>query len=320
VRCAAAAGLGASNRRAGGRTCSPYGGGEAARGRQGGGWVRGLWSRLGCNRSPSWPGRPRPPPTPPRPPPHPARPPDRPPARPQHLLDDEQRQQGPGQVDEFAGNARFIKAALCAGFYPAALRAEHSSNKYAQVAGGSMQVTSAGGGGGRAAAGPQQVPWQWPRAQAGSAPAGGKQQAGARRAAAATAPERPQRRRHRPGCALESGRRCGAPLPAWRAALHSHTSAPPLPGRWTVTPARSSCSSASAAACSCTPSRSTSTAGATRAAGWCTPAWCRPARCGGGCRPGAWRLAPDPPWLWPRAAAAAARGCPPDRPGGAGPL
>lgn len=56
------------------------------------------------------------------------------------MVDADALQGGPGQVDEHAGNARFLKAALCAGFYPCVLRVEHTSNKYAQVAGGAMQV------------------------------------------------------------------------------------------------------------------------------------------------------------------------------------
>ena len=47
---------------------------------------------------------------------------------------------GPGGVDEHAGNARIVKAALCAGFYPSVLRVEHPPAKYKNVKGGAFAV------------------------------------------------------------------------------------------------------------------------------------------------------------------------------------
>ena len=47
---------------------------------------------------------------------------------------------GPGGVDEHAGNARIVKAALCAGFYPSVLRVEHPPTKYKNVEGGAFAV------------------------------------------------------------------------------------------------------------------------------------------------------------------------------------
>ena len=51
---------------------------------------------------------------------------------------------GPGGFDEYAGNARVIKAALCAGFYPSILRVEHPVAKFKSVVGGAFQVSSRG--------------------------------------------------------------------------------------------------------------------------------------------------------------------------------
>ena len=47
---------------------------------------------------------------------------------------------GAGGLDEYAGNARVIKAALCAGFYPSILRVEHPTAKFKPVVGGAFQV------------------------------------------------------------------------------------------------------------------------------------------------------------------------------------
>jgi len=47
---------------------------------------------------------------------------------------------GPGDVDEHAHNARIVKAALCAGFYPSVLRVEHPPAKYKNVEGGAFMV------------------------------------------------------------------------------------------------------------------------------------------------------------------------------------
>lgn len=43
-------------------------------------------------------------------------------------------------ADSNAQNARFIKAAICAGFYPQVLRADNPPPKYANVAGGAIEV------------------------------------------------------------------------------------------------------------------------------------------------------------------------------------
>ena len=51
---------------------------------------------------------------------------------------------GPGEVDEHAGNARIVKAALCAGFYPSVLRVEHPPAKYKNVEGGAFAVRRSG--------------------------------------------------------------------------------------------------------------------------------------------------------------------------------
>lgn len=51
---------------------------------------------------------------------------------------------GPGGLDEYAGNARVIKAALCAGFYPSILRVEHPAAKFKSVEGGAFQVNAVG--------------------------------------------------------------------------------------------------------------------------------------------------------------------------------
>ena len=49
---------------------------------------------------------------------------------------------GAGEVDEHAHNARIVKAALCAGFYPSVLRVEHPPAKYKNVEGGAFMVCS----------------------------------------------------------------------------------------------------------------------------------------------------------------------------------
>jgi ATP-dependent RNA helicase DHX57 len=47
-----------------------------------------------------------------------------------------------GGVDEFAGHARIVKAALCAGLYPQLLRVDHPPAKFAAAAGGAFEVDS----------------------------------------------------------------------------------------------------------------------------------------------------------------------------------
>ena len=41
--------------------------------------------------------------------------------------------------DDHSGNARIVKAALCAGFYPAILRVEHPTAVFAETHGGALQ-------------------------------------------------------------------------------------------------------------------------------------------------------------------------------------
>lgn len=42
--------------------------------------------------------------------------------------------------DKNSGDARVVKAAICAGFYPQILRVENPASKYAKVAGGAFET------------------------------------------------------------------------------------------------------------------------------------------------------------------------------------
>jgi hypothetical protein len=47
---------------------------------------------------------------------------------------------GPGGVDEFAGHAKVVKAALASGFYPQLVRVENPAAQFTKVQGGAIEI------------------------------------------------------------------------------------------------------------------------------------------------------------------------------------